>query len=357
MEIKLLQWAGFTEASSAKPKSNTIRNLAFLNDVQEQIALQLNPLSIMDMAKIDRMADGDNQVIILDNIVNNLRYINKSFETINKKLCPSGYFIGFADTYPCRKQAFLDRYPPVLNRLLYALDYIFKRVAPKVPVVKKVYFFLTKGKRRVVSRAEVFGRLYACGFEIVDEKMVDRQLRFISKKIKDPVFDKEPTYGPLIKLRRIGKNGRMFKVYKLRTMHPFSEYLQDYVYKQNKLKKGGKIKNDFRVTPEGRLFRKLWIDELPMLWNLIKGDMKLVGVRPLSEHFFSLYDEDLQALRTQYKPGLIPPFYADMPETIEDIMDSERKYLKLYYKHPIRTDIYYFMKAFKNIVMRGARSQ
>ena len=101
---------------------------------------------------------------------------------------------------------------------------------------------------------------------------------------------------------------------------------------------------------------KFWIDEIPMFINILRGDMKLVGVRPLSAHFFSLYDSDLQKLRTQVKPGLVPPFYADMPDTIDEIMISERKYLFAYEKSPILTDLKYFFLAFKNILFKGARS-
>ena len=148
----------------------------------------------------------------------------------------------------------------------------------------------------------------------------------------------------------------MFKVYKLRTMHPFSEYLQEYVYNKNQLKEGGKIKNDFRISPEGRIFRKFWIDELPMFINFFKGEMKLVGVRPLSEHYFSLYTKELQTLRTKTKPGLIPPFYVDMPTTLEEIMASEIKYLKAYKKRPYYTDFIYFFKSLYNILIKNKRS-
>jgi lipopolysaccharide/colanic/teichoic acid biosynthesis glycosyltransferase len=93
-----------------------------------------------------------------------------------------------------------------------------------------------------------------------------------------------------------------------------------------------------------------------MVWNFIKGNMKIVGVRPLSRHYFSLYSEELQELRTKVKPGLIPPFYVDNPVTLEEIMESEKKYLNAYLKKPLRTDIKYFWKAFYNIVFKKARS-
>ena len=73
--------------------------------------------------------------------------------------------------------------------------------------------------------------------------------------------------------------------------------------------------------------------------------MKLVGVRPLSSHYFSLYPEDLQKLRTGVKPGLVPPFYADLPKTLPEIIESERVYLELYLKNPISTDFQIFFKS------------
>jgi lipopolysaccharide/colanic/teichoic acid biosynthesis glycosyltransferase len=185
----------------------------------------------------------------------------------------------------------------------------------------------------------------------------NNRLYFVAKKVDNPAFDKDPTYGPLIKLRRVGKDGKIFKVYKLRTMYPYAEYLQDYVYKHNELDEGGKFKDDFRVSPLGRLLRKFWIDEFPMFWNLIKGDMKLIGVRPLSKHYFSLYTPEVQEMRTRVKPGLVPPFYADMPKTLDDIILSEKKYLELYAQNPLKTDISYFFKIFTNIFFRGARSK
>jgi len=288
--------------------------------------------------------------------INNIRYINKFFETVNTILPTSGLYFGKVHTYPNRRAVIFKKYPLLINRFIYYSDYVFSRVVPKIPLLKKIYFYVTKGKKRVLSRAETYGRLYSCGFEIIDEKTINNTLFFVAKKNNPPVYDTSPTYGPLIRLPRIGKGGKKIKVYKLRTMHPFSEYLQEYVYNKNKLQEGGKIKDDFRISCEGRVLRKFWIDEIPMILNIIKGDIKIVGVRPLSEHFYSLYDKDLQKKRIKNKPGFIPPFYVDLPKTMTEIMESERKYLEMYEKNPIKTDLIYFFKSINNVLFKGARS-
>ena len=135
--------------------------------------------------------------------VNDIRFINKFFESVNIKLPNSGLFFGCVETYPNRRKVLLDKYPPIINWFIYFLDTLFTRVLPKLKVTKKIYFYLTKGKGRVISRAETYGRLYSCGFEIIDEKTIDNILYFVVRKIKEPVYDNSPSYGALIKLKRI----------------------------------------------------------------------------------------------------------------------------------------------------------
>jgi lipopolysaccharide/colanic/teichoic acid biosynthesis glycosyltransferase len=157
-------------------------------------------------------------------------------------------------------------------------------------------------------------------------------------------------------MKRLGKNNKLITVYKIRTMHPYAEYLQSYVFENNNLRDGGKFKDDYRITSWGKLFRKLWIDELPMAINFFKGEIKLVGVRPLSQHYLSLYSEELKQKRLLIKPGLIPPFYADLPVSLEDIMASESTYIDRYLSSPFKTDISYLMKSLKNILLKNVRS-
>jgi len=305
---------------------------------------------------INKLQDNYYSSIINLHKINDFRRINKFFESVSTKLPYGGIYINSAETYPLRKRRIINEYPPVINYIYYFFDFIFTRVFPKLPVVKKFYFYVTLGRNRVISRAETLGRLYSCGFECIEEKFIDGYLYYVVRKIKEPAYDDNPTYGPFVRLQRYGKNGKLIGVYKMRTMHAYSEYLQEYVYMKNQLQEGGKFSNDFRVTAAGRFMRRFWLDELPMIFNVIKGDMKVVGVRPLSKHYFNLYSDELKEKRTKIKPGLVPPFYADMPKTLEEIMESENRYLDAYNKNPLWTDIRYFFTAFYNIVFKRARS-
>ena len=106
----------------------------------------------------------------------------------------------------------------------------------------------------------------------------------------------------------------------------------------------------------GKILRKYFIDELPQIYNWLRGDLNLVGVRALSEHYFSLYPDDLQKSRISFKPGLIPPYYADLPESFNEIIESERKYLTLKNNKSFITDLIYLVKALVNIAFLGVRS-
>jgi lipopolysaccharide/colanic/teichoic acid biosynthesis glycosyltransferase len=322
-------------------------------DVGDPHAVVFNTTKI---ANVETLADGYYNKMVNLHRANDIRYLNKFFETINERIPYGGLYISCVETKNIRKKRMLQRYIFPLNWISYSFDVFFTRIIPKLPLTKKIYYYITLGYERAIPHAEILGRLYSCGFDLVDEKYINEELYFIVRKVKEPSYDDNPTYGPLISLRRVGKNGRMFKVYKLRTMHAYAEYLQEYVYKKYNLQEGGKFKNDFRVTTSGKIFRKFWLDETPMFINLIAGDMKLVGVRPLSKHYFELYTEELREKRMKTKPGLIPPFYADMPKTLEEIMASEMRYLEAYEKYPFRTDIRYFFKAMWNILFKGARS-
>lgn len=289
--------------------------------------------------------------------INDIRRLNKFFRAVNKKLIKGGYFVGVAETVEQRLKRKFSRYSKYLRKFLHFLDFFWTRVFPELPVIKIIYFIIHGKDRRIISKCETLGRLYFCGFSLVDMKEIDKKLYFIVKKVRSPIEDKDPSYGLIFKQKRIGTNGEIILTYKFRTMLPYSEYIHKYMYEQNKLNQIGKIKDDIRITNWGRTMRKYWIDELPMLINLLQGDLKLVGFRAISESFLSIYPEDLRKERLKYKSGLIPALYADMPNSTEEIWESEKKYLKKYKRHPWRTDFIYFFKVINNILFQGVRSE
>jgi Sugar transferases involved in lipopolysaccharide synthesis len=288
--------------------------------------------------------------------INDIKQLDDFIDVVNEKLETKGYFFCRVETKDQRKKRVLKKFPPGINYLLYTFDFGVKRVLPKLRFTRPFYYFLTHGNNAVISRAEALGRLTRGGFRIRQESFIGNYLCIEAKKINEPLPKNENIYGPLIALPRIGKNGDLIKVYKLRTMHPYSEYIQDYVYRLHDLQEGGKFKNDFRITSWGAVCRKIWLDEFPMLINFFKGEMKIFGVRPLSRHYFDLYRKEVQERRIRYKPGLIPPFYADIPDDLEGIQASELKYLDSFDKRPFLTDFRYFWKSMWNILFGHARS-
>jgi len=112
--------------------------------------------------------------------------------------------------------------------------------------------------------------------------------------------------GPIIfKQNRVGLNGRVFILYKFRSMIPEAEELKSSLQNLNEMSGPVfKIRKDPRITRLGRLIRKTSIDELPQLINVIKGDMSLVGPRPLPVEEMSKIKQDIYLKRSSVKPGI-----------------------------------------------------
>ena len=288
--------------------------------------------------------------------VNNIRKINSFHKTVKQNLANNCIYICCAETISQRAKKFRERIPHGFKNLFLMLDFIFKRVLPKLPLTKYLYFSITKGHNRALSKAEILGRLSSCRFRILNSFSYKNKLYVISKKNEESKAISKPSYGLFISLDRVGLNKKIIKIYKIRTMHPFSEFIQEDIYNQNKLNEKGKIENDFRLTFWGKFLRRYWIDEFPQLYNFLKGDISLIGPRALSQHYFSIYPKNIQDLRSKIKPGLIPPFYADMPQSFDEIISSERKYILSKMNKPLKTDFIYFFKSVFNILVKGARS-
>ncbi len=107
---------------------------------------------------------------------------------------------------------------------------------------------------------------------------------------------------------RIGRRGRLFKAWKFRTMRPNSDHLlQEYLAKnpeaQAEWQRDQKLRHDPRVTSIGRLLRKTSLDELPQMWNVLKGEMSLIGSRPIVADEIHRYGEFFRLYMT-VKPGV-----------------------------------------------------
>jgi exopolysaccharide biosynthesis polyprenyl glycosylphosphotransferase len=104
---------------------------------------------------------------------------------------------------------------------------------------------------------------------------------------------------------RLGLNKRRFVIYKFRTMVPDAEKLMAELEDRNEVSGPVfKITNDPRITPIGRILRRTSIDELPQLFNVLKGDMSLVGPRPLPVRDYEGFSKDWQRRRFSIRPGL-----------------------------------------------------
>lgn len=309
--------------------------------------------------KIDLHDIDPANLIELKQPLNSVGFLNTLLNKTNEEMAEGAFLLCHTRTAVLKRQMIMKSYPWGINYIIFTLHFLWHRVIPKLSLTKRLYFAVTKGKRRTFNRVEVLGRLYRAGFEVVNEEYRQGMFYILAKKIKAPIWDDKPSGGLLIKLQRVGKDGKIIGVYKFRTMYSYSEYLQPYIYEHNHLQQGGKFAHDYRVTPWGRWMRKLWIDELPMFINLIKGDIKLVGVRPLSRHYFSLYSKEMQELRTRVKPGLLPPFYYDKqtPKTIEEVQASERRYVEACLVHSFLTDIKYFFGIITNIIFHRKLSK
>ena len=147
-------------------------------------------------------------------------------------------------------------------------------------------------------------------------------------------------FAPIIKIQspgpifyaqtRIGRNGREFKFYKFRSMYVGADKMQKELSAQNEME--GlmfKMENDPRIIPIGKFIRKYSIDELPQFWNVLKGDMSLVGTRPPTKDEFAEYELHHKA-RLSIKPGLTGMWQVSGRNEItdfEEVVELDTEYI------------------------------
>ena len=140
-----------------------------------------------------------------------------------------------------------------------------------------------------------------------------------------------PGAGPIFTQVRIGRDGKPFNFYKFRSMYPDAESRLAELLQYNEMDGPAfKIKNDPRITRVGKFIRMTSIDELPQLWNVLKGDMSIVGPRPGLPREVEQYD-DFARQRLMVQPGLtcywqVQPYRNRL--SFEEWVDLDIKYIK-----------------------------
>jgi len=182
----------------------------------------------------------------------------------------------------------------------------------------------------------------------VPKRLMDLSLALTTLMISAPILliavalVRATSRGPAIfRQQRVGRNGAPFTILKLRSMYTDADHSQQRAFNEAELK--GELddideytlSDDPRVTPIGRLIRKISIDELPQLWNVVRGDMSLVGPRPSCDWEVELYDPRFQG-RLAVQPGITGLWQVNGRRTIDmqgmlelDLEYAEQRSLRL----------------------------
>jgi len=144
------------------------------------------------------------------------------------------------------------------------------------------------------------------------------------------IFIQSP--GPIFfKQYRVGKNGRKFLIYKFRSMYPDAEVRKAELMAQNKMSGHMfKMDNDPRIIPIGRFMRKTSLDEFPQFWNVLKGEMSLVGTRPPTVEEYQQYNLHHRS-RLAIKPGITGLWQISGRSDItdfEEVVKLDRTYIQ-----------------------------
>lgn len=211
-------------------------------------------------------------------------------------------------------------------------------------------------RNRYLSETEVVGFFTGLGFRLIkcEEIKFNMYYHFQREEVIPVKCEKRSVF---VKLERVGLHGKRIFVYKFRTMHPYAQYLQRDLINEFGYNEVGKLKNDNRITRLGKFLRKYYLDEIPQFINWLRGDIRLVGCRPVSSLFLESYPKEVLQMRLQFKPGIISPAIADGARTVKEVIDSEYKFLLNISQEPWKTRFRVFIKSITNVLFRKIKSE
>jgi lipopolysaccharide/colanic/teichoic acid biosynthesis glycosyltransferase len=369
---------------------STVSNAIDTPAILKQIRMELGkPLIEFIENNLPFMQGGNGKVSVIDDIkpgevasrfapvgllvgrtrINDVRRLNRFLTYCAENIVMGGYLVIRYTPLDTVVNNLRKRYKGLFYWIIFTAHFMWYRALPKIPWLDALYFsrtlswldkiYLSMAKRRsrVLSKAEAWGRLAYCGMNVIAESKGDNEKFIVAQRTASAAKKRIVSYYPIVPLEKVGLDGKIIHTHKIRTMFPFSEFLQKRIFEDHGLASTGKFANDFRLTEYGKFMRKYWLDELPQIFDWLRGDIKLVGMRATSSHFLSLYPKELYDLYVQIKPGLIPPIFDENTNGFDQIVEVELKYLRSYWEQPFKTDVRYFLKTFTDIVFRGIRSK
>ena len=200
------------------------------------------------------------------------------------------------------------------------------------------------------------------GIDLYVKRVIDLSVAFILLVALAPIFAvislaiRMNSSGPVFfRQRRVGLNGRIFSMYKFRSMHDNAESLKAELLSKNEMSGPAfKIKDDPRITSIGKLLRRFSLDELPQLWNVFRGDMSLVGPRPPVPGEVSLYERK-DRRRLSMRPGLTCIWQVTGRNAIKDFSQWVKLDLEYIDNWSLTLDFYLLLKTIPVVLMgRGA---
>ena len=209
-----------------------------------------------------------------------------------------------------------------------------------------------------IADMEIKGKIYR-GFK----RIVDIILGCIGLVLLSPVFlilaicIKIDSKGPVIFAhKRIGKNGKKFNMYKFRSMYENAEEMIENFNEEQKREwqENFKLENDPRITKVGKFLRKTSLDELPQIVNIIKGDLSIIGPRPIVDEELEKYGENKEKFLS-ITPGLTGYWQANGRS---NTTYEERMQMELYYidNQSLLLDIKIFFKTIVSVLKKeGAK--
>jgi len=308
-------------------------------------------------------------LVISRDRINDVQRLSHFLILCANEIVMGGYFVIWYTPIENVINDLKNRYSGLFYWLVLIVYFVWYRIFPKLPLLNRLRFTskclsldplnLSATKRRcwMLSKAEMWGRLAYSGMQVIAETKGLGVHYVMAQRIAKPDLSKRPSYYILVGLEKVGLEGKIIRTHKIRTMFPYSEFIQKRLFEDHGLATTGKIANDFRLTGYGKVIRKYWLDELPQIFDWLRGDIKLVGIRATSRHFLSLYPKEFLDLYFQIKPGLIPPVFDESTSGFDQIVAVELAYLRQYWRQPFQTDVRCLVQTFTDIVFRGIRSK